>query len=80
MNKKYLQTSLRLVRCQLCGNWVLTKDIIRHANSNCKLFILGRENTNPERENKLLLEQKIVNSFYLMRSGNNERSIPHAGQ
>lgn len=54
--KKHLQTSLRIIKCQLCDNYVLLDDMIDHIKSNCRNHIMGgnslTENESPFKENK----------------------------
>lgn len=63
--KKNLQTSLRMVRCQFCDNWIKTENLDKHIFSNCKDFVLWDRKLKQEQESKPLENDENLTTSHL---------------
>lgn len=65
-SKKELQTSLRIIKCSLCGRYVLFNEMFNHMKSNCTDYYIGKKSVK-EKEGSLS-EIKSIKSFLAQES------------
>lgn len=76
-SNKGIQTSLRIIKCSLCGNYVLFEKMFKHMESNCTDYYIGKKSIQEKESSSS--EIKSIKSFLCQeRTTSNLGSNPYS--